>query len=143
LTVHFHLYLLQAGGIVRAARFVGSLRPMPGPPGIEDLLTNNACVLIFFFKSVIKWISTFLNIRRLVSSLQAGGIINVACAVGSLIPMPGDLMNFGVAKAGLMELTKGHAIQYAPDVRVNAICPGLFEGDEVSLVEYFSFARFS
>lgn len=73
--------------------------------------------------------------------LQAGGIINVACAVGSLIPMPGDLMNFGVAKAGLMELTKGHAIQYAPDVRVNAICPGLFEGDEVSLVERLLFSR--
>jgi NAD(P)-dependent dehydrogenase (short-subunit alcohol dehydrogenase family) len=65
---------------------------------------------------------------------EAGGIINVACAVGSLLPMPGDLMNYGVAKAGVMELTKGHALQFAPHVRVNAVCPGLFEGDEIMTV---------
>lgn len=36
-------------------------------------------------------------------------------------PMP---MEYGVAKAGLLYLTKALSKQYAPAVRVNAVCPG-------------------
>jgi NAD(P)-dependent dehydrogenase (short-subunit alcohol dehydrogenase family) len=36
-------------------------------------------------------------------------------------PMP---MEYGVAKAGLLYLTKALSKEYAPNVRVNAVCPG-------------------
>ncbi len=36
-------------------------------------------------------------------------------------PMPAE---YGVAKAGILYLTKALAKQYAPTVRVNAVCPG-------------------
>lgn len=56
--------------------------------------------------------------------VDRGSIVNIA-SVAALGPTPG-LVAYGAAKAGVVHLTKTHAIQFAPQkIRVNCICPGL------------------
>jgi NAD(P)-dependent dehydrogenase (short-subunit alcohol dehydrogenase family) len=56
------------------------------------------------------------------SKKPGGSIINVSSDLAKQPePMP---MEYGVAKAGLLYVTKALAKEYAPNVRVNAVCPG-------------------
>ncbi|UGS35278.1 SDR family NAD(P)-dependent oxidoreductase [Capillimicrobium parvum] len=51
-----------------------------------------------------------------------GAIVNVASAL-AFVGLRAESA-YGPSKAGLVQLTKGMALDYAPDVRVNAVCPG-------------------
>jgi NAD(P)-dependent dehydrogenase (short-subunit alcohol dehydrogenase family) len=56
--------------------------------------------------------------------VDGGSIINIAsvAALGPTVELPA----YGAAKAGVVHLTRTHAIQFAPRrIRVNCICPGL------------------
>ncbi|WP_433337498.1 SDR family NAD(P)-dependent oxidoreductase [Spirillospora sp. CA-294931] len=53
---------------------------------------------------------------------RSGVIVNTA-SVSGMVGMPGYAA-YNVSKAGLIELTKTMALELAPDVRVNAVCPG-------------------
>ncbi|MFZ6003556.1 MAG: SDR family oxidoreductase [Actinomycetota bacterium] len=66
---------------------------------------------------------------------QAGGgsIVNIA-SVSGLRPSPGTAA-YGAAKAGLLSLTQTLAIEWAPNVRVNAVSAGLVATDD-SLEHY-------
>ena len=54
---------------------------------------------------------------------SAGVIVNI-CDRGALDPWP-DFAHHGISKAGLLALTKVTAAGYGPDIRANAIIPGL------------------
>ncbi len=56
-----------------------------------------------------------------------GSIVNFSSVFG-LIGAPGDSV-YGAAKAGVINLTRTHALELAPDVRVNAVCPGSVDTD--------------
>jgi NAD(P)-dependent dehydrogenase (short-subunit alcohol dehydrogenase family) len=58
----------------------------------------------------------------------AGGCIINVSSIGSLRPLPA-YAPYAAAKAGLNAITKAHAFEFAPNVRVNAILPGSFETD--------------
>jgi NAD(P)-dependent dehydrogenase (short-subunit alcohol dehydrogenase family) len=58
---------------------------------------------------------------------EGGSIINVSSA-GSVRPTP-EIGPYAGAKAALNALTRAHAFEYAPKVRVNAILPGSFRTD--------------
>lgn len=59
-----------------------------------------------------------------------GSIINVVSGSG-LLPTPG-MGAYGVSKAGLWMLTRYLAVELAPAVRVNALCPGITTPDGVA-----------
>jgi ketoreductase RED2 len=71
-------------------------------------------------------IGTWLMSRAAVPALGAdggGSIVNVSSLAG--VRPGGSSMAYSVSKAGVNHLTKLLAKVLAPDIRVNAVCPGL------------------
>lgn len=74
---------------------------------------------------------TFFYIRAALASLRAsnGNIVNVASDVG-LIGQAG-LTVYSASKGGVVNMTRAMALELAPDVRVNSVCPGYVDTDMV------------
>jgi meso-butanediol dehydrogenase / (S,S)-butanediol dehydrogenase / diacetyl reductase len=54
---------------------------------------------------------------------QGGGVIVNIGSVSGMVGMP-NYASYNASKAGVIELTRTMALELAPTVRVNAICPG-------------------
>ncbi|HEY1832701.1 MAG TPA: SDR family oxidoreductase [Acidimicrobiales bacterium] len=68
--------------------------------------------------------------RRLVTRNTAGSIVNIL-ATQSFTGGPG-MSHAAAAKAGVGNLTKSLAVEWAPDgIRINALAPGLFPHDDM------------
>lgn len=102
-----------------------------------DVLCNNAGVSFrssFLETTLADWQKTLsVNLtgvflvaqqaaRRMVASRDGGVIVNVG-SVSGMVGMP-NYAAYNVSKAGIIELTKTMALELAPTVRVNAVCPG-------------------
>lgn len=101
-----------------------------------DVLCNNAGVSSrepFLQASLGSWrqaldvnlTGAFLVAQQAARRMVAGGagvIINTG-SVSGMVGMPG-YASYNVSKAGVIELTKTMALELAPTVRVNTVCPG-------------------
>lgn len=67
--------------------------------------------------------SAFLGIRAVVPVMGDGGSIVNVSSTAALVGSPGYAA-YGASKAALLGLTKAAAVELAPRIRVNAICPG-------------------
>lgn len=108
---------------------------------VADIIVNNAGIAITkpaIEQSAEEWDSVldvdlrgaFLvareAARRLIASARAGSIINVASILG--IRVSAHLASYTSAKAGLLQLTKTLAVEFARHrIRVNALAPGYIE----------------
>ena len=74
---------------------------------------------------------TFFCIRAALAALRAsnGNIVNVVSDVG-LIGQAG-LTVYSASKGGVVNMTRSMALELAPDVRVNSVCPGYVDTDMV------------
>jgi NAD(P)-dependent dehydrogenase (short-subunit alcohol dehydrogenase family) len=66
-----------------------------------------------------------LAIQRVVPEMRrtgGGSIINVA-SIGALVALP-NVSAYCPSKSAVIGLTRAAAAEFAPDVRVNVICPG-------------------
>jgi NAD(P)-dependent dehydrogenase (short-subunit alcohol dehydrogenase family) len=74
---------------------------------------------------------TFFCIRAALAALREsrGNIVNVASDDGLI----GDanLVVYCASKGGVVNLTRAMALEFAPDVRVNCVCPGYVDTDMV------------
>jgi len=70
--------------------------------------------------------------NRLMQEQESGGsIVNIA-SVSAARPSPGTAA-YGAAKAGLVNLSRSLAVEWAPKVRVNAIIAGLIRTEQAHL----------
>lgn len=104
--------------------------------GPADILINNLGVgnaTVFEEISDERWSSSLavnlmgtIRVCRALLPLMAkrgsGSVVNIGSDLAKQ-PEP-TMMDYGVAKAGLLYLTKALAKQYAPHVRVNVVLPG-------------------
>ena len=102
--------------------------------GQVDVLFNNVGILIM--KSLldttpadfdrlmrVNCLSYLIAMQRVVPEMRRGGsIINVS-SVGGLVALP-NVSAYCPSKSAVIGLTRAAAAEFAPDVRVNVICPG-------------------
>jgi len=102
---------------------VGDPQPQVDLP--TDLLSPTMSDQAWDTQLVSNLRTTFASSIAVAPKMEDGGsIVNIA-SVAALGPATG-LPAYGAAKAGVVHLTKTHAIQFAPRrIRVNCICPGL------------------
>lgn len=62
-------------------------------------------------------------VARVMRQAAGGGVIVNTASVSGFVGMP-NYVAYNVSKAGMIEMTRTMALELAPDIRVNAICPG-------------------
>ena len=72
--------------------------------------------------------STFLMIKACLPHLKSGAIVNLASQAGR-DGGGGGAVAYATSKGAVMTMTRGLAKELGPDVRVNAICPGMIDTD--------------
>jgi NAD(P)-dependent dehydrogenase (short-subunit alcohol dehydrogenase family) len=104
-------------GIVNAA---GILRTLPFGDTTPDIWRRVHDVNLF---------GPYLLCRAALPMLREGSneatIVNIASMGG--IQTPPMMAAYGASKAGLIALTQGLAIELAPKIRANSLCPGIID----------------
>jgi len=72
--------------------------------------------------------STFLMVKACLPHMKKGAIINLASQAGRDGGGPGAVA-YATSKGAVMTMTRGMAKELGPDIRVNAICPGMIDTD--------------
>ena len=72
--------------------------------------------------------STFLMIKACIPHMTSGAIINIASQAGRDGGGPGAIA-YATSKGAVMTMTRGLAKELGPDIRVNALCPGMIDTD--------------
>ena len=72
--------------------------------------------------------STFLMIKACLPHLKSGAIVNLASQAGRDGGGPGSVA-YATSKGAVMTMTRGLAKELGPNVRVNALCPGMIDTD--------------
>ena len=72
--------------------------------------------------------STFLMTKACLARMKTGAIVNLASQAGRDGGGPGAVA-YATAKGAVMTMTRGLAKEVGPDVRVNALCPGMIDTD--------------
>ena len=108
--------------------------------GGVDVLVNNTGGLIarktIFEMSLEHWnavmdinlTSTFLMVKACLPHLKSGAIVNLASQAGRDGGGPGSVA-YAASKGAVMTMTRGLAKELGPNVRVNALCPGMIDTD--------------
>ncbi|WP_299701175.1 SDR family NAD(P)-dependent oxidoreductase [uncultured Tateyamaria sp.] len=108
--------------------------------GGVDILVNNAGGLIarktIAEMDVDHWnavmslnlTSTFLMTKACLAHMSQGAIVNLASQAGRDGGGPGAVA-YATSKGAVMTMTRGLAKELGPDIRVNALCPGMIDTD--------------
>ena len=110
-----------------------------------DVLINNAAISndmfidkkkINDFRKVIdvNLIGTYMVTTIFTKLILNGSIINISStnAIDTYYP---ESIDYDASKAAIISLTHNFAKYYAPNIRVNAICPGWVETDQNALLD--------
>ena len=108
--------------------------------GGVDILVNNAGGLIArktiaempleHWNNVMRLnlTSTFLMTQACLAHMKSGAIVNLASQAGRDGGGPGAVA-YAASKGAVMTMTRGLAKEVGPEIRVNALCPGMIDTD--------------
>ena len=108
--------------------------------GTVDVLVNNAGGLVArktmaemdleFWNTVmtLNLTSTFMMTKACLEHMSGGAIVNIASQAARDGGGPGSLA-YATSKGAVMTMTRGLAKELGPDIRVNALCPGMIDTD--------------
>lgn len=108
--------------------------------GSIDVLVNNAGGLIarktIAEMSLDHWeavmtlnlTSTFMMTKACLSHMKSGAIVNLSSQAGRDGGGPGAVA-YATSKGAVMTMTRGLAKELGPDIRCNALCPGMIDTD--------------
>ena len=72
--------------------------------------------------------STFLMTKACLAHMKTGAIVNLASQAGRDGGGPGAVA-YAASKGAVMTMTRALAKELGPDIRVNALCPGMIDTD--------------
>lgn len=72
--------------------------------------------------------STFMMTKACLEYMTKGAIVNIASQAGRDGGGPGAIP-YATSKGAIMTMTRGLAKELGPDIRVNALCPGMIDTD--------------
>ncbi|WP_420012717.1 SDR family NAD(P)-dependent oxidoreductase [Tateyamaria sp.] len=72
--------------------------------------------------------STFMMTKACLAHMSKGAIVNLASQAGRDGGGPGAVP-YATSKGAIMTMTRGLAKELGPDIRVNALCPGMIDTD--------------
>lgn len=72
--------------------------------------------------------STFMMTKACLPHMKGGAIVNLASQAGRDGGGPGAVA-YATSKGAVMTMTRGLAKELGPDIRVNALCPGMIDTD--------------
>jgi NAD(P)-dependent dehydrogenase (short-subunit alcohol dehydrogenase family) len=110
----------EMGGVDVLVNNVGVFRRVPLEELTEDVLDEAFAVNVKAALMASRAAAPHLALAR-----RKGAIVNVA-SLGGLTPWPNHIA-YGATKAALVMATRSLALALAPDVRVNAVAPGILE----------------
>ena len=116
----------QHGSIDVLVNNAGAAGPRPEVDiDVEDIQGSTMSDELWDLQLITNLRTTFASTMAVAPKMEDGGsIINIA-SIAALGPTT-NLPAYGAAKAGVVHLTKTHAMEYAPrKIRVNCICPGI------------------
>jgi 3-oxoacyl-[acyl-carrier protein] reductase len=108
--------------------------------GSIDVLVNNAGGLIARKKiaemelehwnavMTLNLTSTFMMTKACLAHMTTGAIVNLASQAARDGGGPGAVA-YATSKGAVMTMTRGLAKELGPDIRVNALCPGMIDTD--------------
>ncbi len=108
--------------------------------GSVDILVNNSGGILarktFAEMSLEHWndvislntTSIFLMIKTCLPHMKTGAIVNIASQAGRDGGGPGSVA-YAASKGAVMSMSRGLAKELGPDIRCNAICPGMIDTD--------------
>lgn len=108
--------------------------------GSIDVLVNNAGGLIarktiaemelehWNAVMTLNLTSTFMMTKACLAHMKTGAIVNLASQAGRDGGGPGAVA-YATSKGAVMTMTRGLAKELGPDIRCNAVCPGMIDTD--------------
>jgi NAD(P)-dependent dehydrogenase (short-subunit alcohol dehydrogenase family) len=81
------------------------------------------------------WLVSRAVARRLRETGARGSIVNLASTAALVADAGEPGAHYNASKAGVVALTKQLAVELAPDVRVNCVCPGVIDTPMLRLMD--------
>jgi NAD(P)-dependent dehydrogenase (short-subunit alcohol dehydrogenase family) len=73
------------------------------------------------------WLASRAVARALLAADLPGSIVNISSIAGLIADRTEPAAHYNASKAGVIALTRQFAAEWAPSIRVNAVCPGLID----------------